>query len=151
MKKCRSFNWLTRENELIIDQNKRFKNEKVKFEEDIYKKVLTPHLHKIVYFLSQVCTSVLVKVLIESSVQFVAVLNTKKSKLTELKKEVNKWMKQSKAKSTVKEEDERDDTTSSSSEDEDDESGHEKSSPEKKIKVYPKLCNRLLSRIRIIS
>ena len=77
-------------------------------------------------------------------------LNTKKLKLRELKKENEKLREESKSK--VKEEDERDDTTYSSTEDEGDEeeSDHQRSTPEKKMKVAHKLsCKCLLLSIWI--
>lgn len=77
--------------------------------------------------------------------KFAAVLNTKKSKLRELKKENEKLREESKSK--VKEEDERDDTTYSSTEDEGDEeeSDHQRSTPEKKMKRNEAFSKRLVS------
>ncbi|KAG0626086.1 hypothetical protein M758_2G101100 [Ceratodon purpureus] len=71
--------------------------------------------------------------------KFAAVLNSKKAKIREQRKEIERLTKENEklkedSKSKAIDEDERDDTTSSSSEDEDDEekSDHEMSTPEKK-------------------
>lgn len=77
------------------------------------------------------------------------VLNSKKAKLRELRKEIEKLTEQTKSK--IKVESERDDTTSSSSDDDEEESDHQRPSPEKKIEVKHTLsCNCLLSRTGII-
>lgn len=74
--------------------------------------------------------------------QFVPVLNSKKAKLRELRKEIEKLTEQTKSK--IKEDSERDNTTSSSSEDDEEESDHQRSSAEEKIEVKHMLsCNCL--------
>lgn len=118
LRKRRDFDRMTRENEVLTEQNERFKALKNQFKEDAYKK-------------------------------FVPVLNSKKAKLRELRKEIEKLTEQTKSK--IKVESERDDTTSSSSDDDEEESDHQRPSPEKKIERDEAFNERLVGEVKAIS
>lgn len=81
--------------------------------------------------------------------KFVPVLNSKKAKLRELRKEIEKLTEQSKSK--IKEDSERDNTTSSSSEDDEEESDHQRSSPKEKIERGEAFSESLVGEVKAIS
>ncbi|XP_024395185.1 DNA repair protein XRCC4 [Physcomitrium patens] len=109
LKKCRDYDRLRSESEVLVEQNKRFKDLKSQTQEVMYKK-------------------------------FVAVLNSKKAKLKELKKELEHC----KDKQNVNENNDRGDTTSSS-DDEEDESDHQLPSPSERFEGGERSGERLIS------